>query len=658
MLQVKPRAKNGRAGISVSSALLLTAVALQGCEFTRESTQALPGGDGEDHEAAQIEGVSQTVNVPDPNGTYFAEVKANGTGCPPGTWTTSISSDGQVFTTTFSGYVAEVNPSVALNVKDCQLAIKLHTPEGRSFSVQTFSYSGYALLQPGVIGRQMASYYFQGRPVPAPDSNRVELVGPYDSQYVFTDEVPIDDRVWSECGVERDLNISTRLLLQNGDPRRAGYMNMSALDGTVSGKLVLKIASRVCDTTAKPPSEPAQAQLPKPGAVRITPSTIGRDQPFTVSWMPSPAHPDATYTVEVHEHVDFGYALVWKSPAISGRSLTYSGTPLPKPGLYHVVVVARDGEREATSERILLDVRSAASDARPSPVVPPVVPPPVATPSGDPALPEWAKPLLGSYAVRSDAFAVSALGPMVGGHQLALADIVRVGDGLEMRMRVCSQHSFGLGTTVKLRTPEAYPEVRRKVILEPGQRWSTDSRPIGVGFVREGTPACAGRVGQLVPKRAEQVWIRGNVCRCGDVTEVPRLDDCRVTDPDADGSPGLAFDWEGGVTDGNASHVVSTVRGHIVGGVVDPQGNHSASFYNDEVTYQLQCEPEECKVSVTGRPCAPGHNPVQLVRLPAPPSQQGTWSCAMLRPAEFRLFTRPSPALPRTCSRTPLTDAP
>jgi hypothetical protein len=650
MFQSKPRATRTTATCALH-AILLTAVAAQGCGLTRDGDQGEPGeSDGLVQE--QVQGVSQTVNVPDPNGTYFAEVKANGTGCPPGTWTTSISPDGQVFTTIFSGYVTEVNPSVALSVKDCQLAIKMHTPEGRSFSVQTFSYSGYALLQPGVVGQQMASYYFMGNPVaPSPDSNRTELVGPYDSRYVFTDEVPIDARNWSPCGVERDLNVSTRVMLQNGNPRRAGYMNLSAVDG--SGKLMLKIASRVCDPKAPTPPSPSQP-LAQPADVRVTPSTIARDQPFTVSWTPTGASPDTTYTVEVHEHVDSGYALVWRSPSISGRSVTYAGTPLPKAGLYHVVVIARDGTRTSTSERILLDVRGAPSDLKPTPVPPPTpIDPPVSS-----TLPDWAKPLLGRYAVRTDAFAVSVLGPMLGGHQIALADIVQVADGLEMRARVCGQRSSGLGTSVILRTPEAYPEMRRKVILEPGRRWSTEGIPLSTGFLREGVPACAGRVGQFVPKRPDQVWIRGSNCRCGAVTDVPRLDDCRVVDPDGDGKPGLAFDWEGGANDGNVGHVATTQRGHIVGGVVDPGGNHFGSFYNDEVSYQLQCEPNACDVSVASRPCSPEYNAVQLVRLPAPPVGQSEWTCATLRAAENRLFPRPSPALPRTCSRSPLTDAP
>lgn len=192
---------------------------------------------------------------PDPNGTFFADVVANGSGCPVGTWNTRISTDGLVFTTTFSAYEARLDPPAVLGVKDCQLGIKLHSPPGRSLSVQSFSYSGYALLQRGVAARQLASYYFQGQSVQS-KALRQELVGPYDQGFVFKDEVPIADAVWSECGVVRDLNVTTRLVLESSVPGAAGYINLSAADGSIAnskpGEMVLKLAWRRCDQFGMP----------------------------------------------------------------------------------------------------------------------------------------------------------------------------------------------------------------------------------------------------------------------------------------------------------------------------------------------------------------------------------------------------------------------
>ncbi|MET0343860.1 MAG: DUF4360 domain-containing protein [Polyangiales bacterium] len=181
--------------------------------------------------------------TPDPDGVYFAEVTANGTGCPAGTWNTRISRDGLVFTMSFSAYEVRLDRTTTLSVKDCQLAIRLHTPADRSFSVQAFSYSGYAFLQPGVTGRQLATYSFQGQGVQA-NAARTDLTGPHDADFVFRDDVEIQDAVWSPCGVERELNVSTRLLLQSSAPGPSAYMNLTAADG--AARLVLKLAAKTC----------------------------------------------------------------------------------------------------------------------------------------------------------------------------------------------------------------------------------------------------------------------------------------------------------------------------------------------------------------------------------------------------------------------------
>lgn len=220
----------------------VAAVSASGC------TDAQVGEGVDDAEALLAPSGDPTV-LPNPEGVYFAEVNANGTGCPAGSWETSLSPDGETFTTTFSAYEAVVDETKMISVKDCLLAIKLHSPGGLSYSVSQFHYSGYSFLEQGVSGRQFASYYFQGNPVER-DEVRSTLVGPFDDTYLFSDKIELADAVvWSPCGTTRDLNIVTRLRVQNSSPRRNGYMNMSAVDG--STKLEFKLAWRKCDAAAK-----------------------------------------------------------------------------------------------------------------------------------------------------------------------------------------------------------------------------------------------------------------------------------------------------------------------------------------------------------------------------------------------------------------------
>lgn len=201
--------------------------------------------DAESEEAMTLGVAEQQLVVPDPNTPYFAEVTANGTGCPAGTWATTISEDGLTFTTTFSAYEAMLEPTQSIAIKDCQLGIKLHSPQGLSFAVDSFYYQGYAWLDSaGMTARQTANYYFMGNPLNHAEL-RTDLRGVYDDDYLFQDDVGIVDLAWSPCGVERNLNVTTRLRIQN-NPRRTGtgYLNLTSVDA--ASRLVFRLAWRRC----------------------------------------------------------------------------------------------------------------------------------------------------------------------------------------------------------------------------------------------------------------------------------------------------------------------------------------------------------------------------------------------------------------------------
>jgi Domain of unknown function (DUF4360) len=185
------------------------------------------------------------VRVPNPNAPYFIDVTANGTGCPAGTWDASIAADGETFTLRFSSYEASLVPGVAMAVKDCQLAIKLHSPQGLSYSVSELFYSGYASLDSvGMTARQTARYYFQGDPLTNTNA-RTDMTGPFDDEFVYNDAVGVADLVWSACGAQRDLNVGTRMILNNNRRKTgSGYMNTSAVDGSIS--LKFRLSWRTC----------------------------------------------------------------------------------------------------------------------------------------------------------------------------------------------------------------------------------------------------------------------------------------------------------------------------------------------------------------------------------------------------------------------------
>lgn len=172
-------------------------------------------------------------DIPIPQNAYFAKVDANGTGCPEGTWDVALSEDGETFTLRFNAYEAMVTAGVPQDIKDCQVDIKLDSPEGTQFAVAQFHYQGYVFLEKeGMKARQTAKYFFNRQRENAADRN--EVTGPKDESYIFSDEIQPNRRVWSPCRRDDTLHIKTRLVMKNTrDNSGEGYINSAVLDGTL-----------------------------------------------------------------------------------------------------------------------------------------------------------------------------------------------------------------------------------------------------------------------------------------------------------------------------------------------------------------------------------------------------------------------------------------
>jgi hypothetical protein len=228
--------------LAVSLVALVATLGASGCaaDNTTDTLADEPMGEASSE-------LGSTVNVPNPSGAYFASVTANGTGCPAGTWEAGISSDGKAMTVTFSQYEALVEPGQAFSIKDCTLSIDLRTPSGFSFSVSSFYYQGYAILdQPGMTAMQSAKYYFRGNPVPAREL-RSDMVGPYDNSYLFQDTIGIVDLVWSPCGAQRTLQAQTRLKISNNAQKSgSGYLNTTSIDTEIKSVFVFGLSWRTC----------------------------------------------------------------------------------------------------------------------------------------------------------------------------------------------------------------------------------------------------------------------------------------------------------------------------------------------------------------------------------------------------------------------------
>ncbi|MFI0485561.1 DUF4360 domain-containing protein [Actinomadura sp. 9N215] len=182
------------------------------------------------------------VADPPPKGIIIEIVTVNGAGCPAGTVAVALSEDFSAFTITRSGMRAEAggvsNPADAR--KACQVAMKIHVPQGHTYAIRAVEYNGTAHLEPGATGIMTTSAYLQGMPKPQPRTKT--LKGPFSGPWRLV--IPDEDPIYSPCGEQRNFNISTELRVDPGtsDPSKPSYMDMD-------GKEVYEFAWKRCPIT-------------------------------------------------------------------------------------------------------------------------------------------------------------------------------------------------------------------------------------------------------------------------------------------------------------------------------------------------------------------------------------------------------------------------
>lgn len=167
---------------------------------------------------------------------YINKIVYGGNGCPQGTVSELISPDKQSFTLLMDEYIAEIGPYVdrKQNRKSCQIGVELVVPAGWSYSVATIDYRGFADLDQGVTGQQVASYYFQGQGKTGQFASNIS--GRYNSDYHFRDTIGLNAQVWSPCGQTRALNIKSEVRLATRNRNAQGVMTIDSVDGAVAMK--------------------------------------------------------------------------------------------------------------------------------------------------------------------------------------------------------------------------------------------------------------------------------------------------------------------------------------------------------------------------------------------------------------------------------------
>lgn len=167
---------------------------------------------------------------PNPRDVYVESITYGGSGCPQGTVGMSLSDDRTVFTLIFDSYVASMGPGLPSTEsrKDCQLIVKLHAPQGWSYTIGDVTYRGFANLSAGTTGFQTSTYYFMG----SATQRRVStpITGPVAKDYTVGDRLRWSGLVWSSCTAEVPLEIHSAVSLV-GRSDTASMLTTDSVDG-------------------------------------------------------------------------------------------------------------------------------------------------------------------------------------------------------------------------------------------------------------------------------------------------------------------------------------------------------------------------------------------------------------------------------------------
>ena len=147
-----------------------------------------------------------------------------------------MSPDSKAFTVTYSQFTAQtgLGTTPADFRKNCQLALNVHVPQGYTYAIAGIDYRGYAHLERGAFGTQIASYYFQGEP--RTTRIRHDFAGYTDGDWQRTDTVGVSSLSFLPCGDRRYLNINTELRVNGGSSntrRSTSMLTMDSTDGSI-----------------------------------------------------------------------------------------------------------------------------------------------------------------------------------------------------------------------------------------------------------------------------------------------------------------------------------------------------------------------------------------------------------------------------------------
>ncbi len=153
-----------------------------------------------------------------------------GNACPKGSVSASLNPKSATLQINFNKYIVETQGRNQHSLrKKCNITVPLSVPKGMSVSLVSAHYKGKVSLPAGSQARIMNTFSFSGR---SRSRFRTDLRGPNHHNYHFHDSLSSLAGVWSACGKNTTLRITTSIRIKtNGN---AGKAHADSLQGLLT----------------------------------------------------------------------------------------------------------------------------------------------------------------------------------------------------------------------------------------------------------------------------------------------------------------------------------------------------------------------------------------------------------------------------------------
>lgn len=202
--------------------------------------------------SATLLSTSLTLNAQDLNDIALGHPGYAGSGCPRGSVSTTLSPDKKSLSILFDEFVLEAGPMVGktMDRKNCNIAVPVHVPNGFSVSVMAIDYRGYNFLPRGARSQFSVEYFFAGQQGPR---YRKTFMGMLDQEYLLSNKIGLVANVWSRCGEDVNLRVSTSMRLLNRSRVEDALSTVDSADMTAG--IVYKLQYKRCNQVGSTPAD-------------------------------------------------------------------------------------------------------------------------------------------------------------------------------------------------------------------------------------------------------------------------------------------------------------------------------------------------------------------------------------------------------------------